>query len=210
MLGGVPDLSTLLLFIAASAALVAIPGPAVAYIVTRAVAQGRAAGVVSALGIEAGALIHVAAAVAGLSALVASSAAAFAVVKLAGAAYLVALGVNKLRTRADDSAAVEPPAPLSRLFRQGIVVNVLNPKVAIFFVAFLPQFVDPQRSIAPQVALLGLVFVLVATVLDCAWAVAAGAVAVKMRGSRRARRALDRLSGLTFIGLGTAAALARR
>lgn len=204
-----PELPALLVFVAASAALVAAPGPAVAYIVTRAVAQGRSAGIVSALGIETGALVHVAAAVAGLSALVASSAAAFSAVKYAGAAYLVVLGVQKLRARTDLSFAALDPEPRGRLFRQGIVVNVLNPKVTVFFVAFLPQFVNPDAAVAPQVALLGVLFVAVATVLDCGWAVAGGSLGGRLRRSLRARRLLDRLSGMMFIGLGAAAALSR-
>lgn len=118
-----PELSTLLLFAAASATLVAVPGPAVVYILTRGIAQGRSAGVVSALGIEAGALVHVAAAVVGVSALVASSATAFALVKYAGAAYLIYLGVQRLRARADVTLADLPPESRLRLFRQGILVN---------------------------------------------------------------------------------------
>ncbi len=204
-----PAPSTLLLFTAAGVALVAVPGPAVVYIVTRGVAQGRTAGVVSALGIEAGALAHVAAAVLGLSALVASSVAAFAVVKYAGAIYLVVLGVQKLRARGDAPADL-PAASNARLFRQGVVVNVLNPKVAVFFVAFLPQFVDSARAVAPQVALLGVLFILVATTLDCAWALAAGSLGARLRRSRRTRRWLDSVSGVTLVGLGAAAALTRR
>ncbi len=205
-----PEASTLLLFAAASATLVAIPGPAVLYILTRSIAQGRSAGIVSAVGIEAGALLHVAAAIAGLSALVASSATAFAVVKYAGAAYLVFLGVQRLRTRGDLALADLPPESRARLFRQGVVVNALNPKVAVFFVAFLPQFVDPGLPVAPQVALLGVLFVAVATLIDFAWALAAGSVGARLRRSPRVRRLLDRLSGVTFIGLGAAAALSRR
>jgi len=163
----VPDLSTLLVFVAASAVFVAIPGPAVIYILTRGIAQGRSAGVVSALGIGAGALVHVAAAVAGVSALVASSAAAFAVLKYAGAAYLVLLGVRKLRSRGEMALGELEPRSRVRLFRQGLVVNALNPKVAVFFLAFLPQFVDPAAPVAPQVALLGILFVAVAALIDC-------------------------------------------
>lgn len=205
-----PSLSTLLLFAAASAALVAVPGPAVVYILTRGIAQGRSAGVVSALGIEAGALVHVAAAVAGLSALVASSATAFTIVKYGGAAYLVFLGVQRLRARQELALAELPRESHARLFRQGVVVNALNPKVAVFFVAFLPQFVDPAHAVVPQVALLGVLFVAIALVLDCAWALAAGSVGERLRRSLRVRRWLDRLSGATFIGLGAAAALSRR
>jgi threonine/homoserine/homoserine lactone efflux protein len=206
-----PDLSTLLLFAAASAMVVAVPGPAVIYIVTRGIAQGRSAGIVSALGIEAGALVHVAAAVAGLSALVASSAASFMVVKYAGAAYLVLLGAQKLVTRSSVALAELPHDSSRRLFRQGLIVNVLNPKVAVFFLAFLPQFVEPERgAVAAQAALLGALFVAIATVLDCAWALAAGAVGERLRRSLAVRRWLDRISGGTYVGLGVAAALSRR
>jgi threonine/homoserine/homoserine lactone efflux protein len=206
-----PDPSTLLLFAIASATLVAIPGPAVVYIVTRGVAQGRSAGVVSAMGIETGALFHVAAAVAGLSALVASSAAAFAVVKYAGAAYLVLLGIQRLRSRSGVALADLPRDSRWRLFRQGVVVSVLNPKVALFFVAFLPQFVDPDRgAVALQVALLGGLFVAIAAALDCVWAVAAGSAGDRLRRRASARRWLDRISGGTYLGLGVAAALSRR
>ena len=204
-----PEPSTLLVFTLATATFVAIPGPAVVYILTRGIAQGRSAGVVSALGIEAGALVHVAAAVAGLSALVASSVTAFAVLKYAGAAYLILLGVQKLRSRGDAAPGELSPESHLRLFRQGIVVNALNPKVAVFFVAFLPQFVDPARAVAPQVAFLGVFFVLVAALIDCAWALVAGSAGERLRRSARARRWLDRLSGTTYIGLGTAAALSR-
>jgi threonine/homoserine/homoserine lactone efflux protein len=206
-----PDASTLLLFAAASALLVAIPGPAVVYIVTRGVAQGRSAGIVSALGIETGALVHVAAAVVGLSALVASSATAFSVVKYAGAAYLVVLGVRKLRTRGETALADLPRDSRARLFRQGFVVSVLNPKVAVFFLAFLPQFVRPAEGpVALQVAVLGVLFVAVAATLDCLWALAAGAVGGRLRSSAGVGRWLDRVSGGTYLGLGVAAALSRR
>ncbi len=204
------DPSTLLLFAAASATLVAVPGPAVVYILTRSIAHGRSAGIVSALGIETGALVHVAAAVAGISALVASSATAFAVVKYAGAGYLILLGVQRLRSNGDLTLADLPPESKARLFRQGVVVNALNPKVAVFFVAFLPQFVDPGHAVAPQVALLGVLFVAVATAIDFAWALAAGSVGERLRRSLRVRLWLDRASGATLIGLGAAAALSRR
>ena len=205
-----PDSSALLPFALASAALIAVPGPAVVYIVTRGMAQGRSAGVISALGIEAGGLVHVAAATLGLSALVASSATAFSVVKYAGAAYLIALGIQKLTAREQGALAEAPPAPRAALFRQGVVVSALNPKVAIFFVAFLPQFVDPGRAVAPQVAILGALFIAIAAALDIAWALAAGTAGDRLRRSVRARRVLDRVSGATFVGLGAAAALARR
>ena len=151
-----------------------------------------------------------AAATAGLSALVASSVTAFSVVKYAGAAYLIALGIQKLTAREQGPLAEAPPAPRAALFRQGVVVSALNPKVAIFFVAFLPQFIDPGRAVAPQVAILGALFIAIAAALDIAWALAAGTAGDRLRRSVRARRVLDRVSGATFVGLGAAAALARR
>lgn len=205
-----PAPSTLLVFALASAALIALPGPAVVYIISRSVSQGRTAGVVSALGVEVGALVHVAAATIGLSALVASSAAAFNVVKLAGAAYLIVLGLQRLRSPSGAPFGSVPPATRRALFGQGIVVNALNPKVAIFFLAFLPQFVVAGHAVAPQIALLGAIFVTVAVVLDLTWALTAGTLGLRLRRSARARRLLDRTSGVAFLGLGGVAALAHR
>jgi threonine/homoserine/homoserine lactone efflux protein len=207
----VPEPSVLLAFGIASAVLIAVPGPAVVYIVTRGLSQGKAAGLVSAVGIEAGGLVHVAAAVLGLSAVVASSATAFAVLKYAGAAYLVFLGIQKLMNRGEVVLGALPRESKRRLFGQGLVVNALNPKVAVFFVAFLPQFVDPDRgAVALQVAVLGVLFLVIATVLDCTWALAAGTLGTRLRRSVSVRRWLDRLSGGTYIGLGVGAAVARR
>lgn len=206
-----PEPTALLAFALASAVLIAVPGPAVVYIVTRGLSQGRAAGLVSALGIETGALVHVAAAVLGLSAVVASSATAFAVLKYAGAVYLLVLGIQKLRSREDVPLAELPRESNRRLFGQGLVVNALNPKVAVFFVAFLPQFVDPEDgSVGLQVAVLGVLFVAIAAVLDCLWACAAGTLGLRLRRSLSARRWLGRLSGGTYVALGVAAAVSRR
>jgi threonine/homoserine/homoserine lactone efflux protein len=203
-----PDATTLLLFAAASLALLLVPGPAVLFVVARSLEQGRTAGIVSVLGVHAGSVVHVAAAVAGISALVASSATAFAVVKYAGAAYLVLLGIQRLRRRGDDALAAALPAPRARLFRQGVVVSVLNPKTAVFFLAFLPQFVDPDVGpAAPQVAVLGLCFVALGIVSDGAWALLAGAAGRRLRRSASVRRRLDRASGVTYLGLGAVAAL---
>jgi threonine/homoserine/homoserine lactone efflux protein len=211
MPAAVVDPSVLVPFALASAILVVIPGPAVAYIVTRAVSQGRSAGVVSAVGIETGALVHVAAAAAGVSAVIASSATAFSVLKYAGAAYLIALGIGRLRSREAGALADLPRASRGRLFRQGVLVNALNPKLAVFFVAFVPQFIDPGRgSVAAQALVLGMFFVAIATVLDCTWALAAGSVGDRLRRSVAVRRRLDRLSGGAFVGLGVVAAFARR
>ena len=182
-----PDSSTLLLFGAAALALILVPGPAVLYIVAQSIDRGRLAGFVSALGIAVGALVHVTAAAIGLSSLLVSSATAFSVVKYAGAAYLIGLGLWTILRRPDE-AAVEIPKErkLSRRFWQGVVVNILNPKTALFFFAFLPQFVDPDKgSAALQIGVLGLVFVALAIVCDCSWALAAGTASERLRGSRR-------------------------
>jgi threonine/homoserine/homoserine lactone efflux protein len=206
------DPETLVVFALASAALIAFPGPAVLYIVTRSVHQGRRAGVASVLGIEVGALVHVAAATVGLSALLASSALAFSIVKYAGAAYLIGLGLwTFLSGRAAAETTLGADIPLRRLFAHGVLVNAFNPKVALFFLAFLPQFVDPGASHpALQVALLGLVFVAIALVLDLAWALAAGTAGGLIRRSHRLLRAQRYVSGSVYVALGVATAFAGR
>jgi threonine/homoserine/homoserine lactone efflux protein len=210
----VPSPSTLAVFCAAALALIVVPGPAVTYIVTQSIDKGRAAGLVSALGIASGGLVHVAAAVVGLSALLASSATAFTIVKVVGAVYLIAIGIRRLLARHEDGAEAEPePAPGApgRLFVQGVVVNVLNPKTALFFLAFLPQFVDPGRgSVAAQVAVFGVTFVLIAVISDSTYALIAAALAGKLRASERARRLRRCLTGGIFVVLGATAATAKR
>lgn len=204
-----PDFGTTLLFAGAALALLVVPGPAVLYIVTRSIEQGRTAGLVSMLGIQVGGLVHVAAAAVGLSALLVQSSVAFAAVKYAGAAYLVYLGIRRFRAR--DEAGVptgRSPRSAGRLFRQGVVVNTLNPKTALFFFAFLPQFVDPRAgSPAAQMAFLGLLFIAIAVVSDGAYAVAAGTVGERLRSSARYLRAERWVTGSVFVGLGTTAAL---
>ncbi|MBA2517536.1 MAG: LysE family translocator [Solirubrobacterales bacterium] len=203
-----PDQSTLVVFAAASLALIAIPGPSVIFIVTRSLEHGRRAGLVSMLGVEAGALIHVVAAAIGLSALLASSAVAFTIVKYVGAAYLIVLGLQALRS--GRTGQVEPPPPVTRakLFRQGAVVNLFNPKVAIFFLAFLPQFVDPARgAVALQAGLLGMCFIALAVLSDSVYALVAGSLGDHLRRSASLRRLLDRVSGFVYLTLGAAAAL---
>src|ERR1051325_1983505 len=151
-----PSGSALALFCLASIALAVVPGPAVTYIVAQSVDKGRRAGLVSALGVASGGLVHVAAATAGLSALIASSATAFTTVKLIGAAYLVVVGIRRIVTREILDDVQPDPARHRQLYAQGLVVNVLNPKTALFFLAFLPQFVDTEHGSVPlQVALLG-------------------------------------------------------
>jgi threonine/homoserine/homoserine lactone efflux protein len=203
-----PDASTLLLFACASLALLAIPGPAVIYVVTRSLDQGRAAGIVSMLGVETGTFAYALAAAAGLTGVIAASATAFTVVRYAGAAYLLYLGARKLLERDHPQAVVNTGSGRSRLFLKGMLVQLLNPKIAIFFVAFLPQFVHSSRGpIALQILVLGTVFTLLAVLSDGAYVVLAGAVGGWIRTGRRARGWLTKLSAGVYIGLGLTAAL---
>ncbi|GGO69452.1 LysE family translocator [Nonomuraea cavernae] len=198
-----PDLATLALFCAATLALLVVPGPAVLFIVMRSVAQGRSAGLVSVLGVHAGSLVHVVAAALGISALLAASATAFTVVKYAGVAYLVWLGVRKLMQRGTDEETVATEThSRRRMFWEGFVVNVLNPKTAIFFLAFLPLFTDPAAGpVGPQILLLGLFWLVLGMVSDGTYAMAASALAGRLRRSAKARRRLDIGSGVVYLGL---------
>lgn len=208
-----PAPTTFALFAAATIVLLVVPGPAVLYIVTRSVAQGRGAGLVSVLGVHTGSLVHVTFAAVGVSALLYASATAFTAVRYAGAAYLVYLGLRKLlgREAASDEPVEAPAAPRARLYAQGVVVNVLNPKTAIFFLAFLPQFVNPGRGpVALQVVVLGTCFIALGIVSDGSYALLASALAGRLRRTPRARRALDRSSGVMLLGLGAYAAFAGR
>jgi threonine/homoserine/homoserine lactone efflux protein len=206
------DLRTLVVFALASAALIAVPGPAVVYIVTRSVHQGRRAGVASVLGIEVGALVHVAAAAIGVSAVLASSAVAFSIVKYAGAAYLIGLGLwTFFSGHAQAETTLGGDIRLRRVFAQGILVNAFNPKVALFFLAFLPQFVDRDAGHpALQIGLLGLVFVAIALMLDFCWALAGGSAGGLLRRSHRFLHAQRYVSGSVYVALGVATAFAGR
>ena len=201
-----PDGSSLLLFAGASLALLAIPGPAVIYVVTRSIEHGRTAGMVSMLGVETGTFAYALAAAAGLSGLIAASVTAFTVVKYAGAAYLLYLGVRKLLERDQPQDAL--PSGRSQLFLKGALVQVLNPKIAIFFVAFLPQFVHSSRGpVAVQILVLGTIFTLLAVLSDGAYVLLGGAVSGWLRTGRSARSRLAKLSGGVYMGLGLTAAL---
>jgi threonine/homoserine/homoserine lactone efflux protein len=203
------DVSTLGVFVASAVALLLTPGPAVMYIVTRSLEQGRLAGLVSVLGICTGTLFHVAAAALGLSALLASSALAFSTVKYLGAIYLIALGVRTLMTRVTPAGAASAGSGLRRIFAQGVVVNLLNPHTALFFLAFLPQFVQPAKSGVPlQMLALGLLFVALSAVTDVCWAMAAGTAGQWFRRDPRFMRGQRYVTGGALIGLGAAAAFA--
>ena len=206
----IADPGRLAVFVVAALALLVVPGPAVLYVVTRSVHQGRRAGLASVLGIHTGTLVHIAAATAGLSALVLSSAVAFTAVKIAGAVYLVGLGLwTLLARRPEADLALGGERRLRLVYAQGIVVNVLNPKTALFFLAFLPQFVDPHAAHpALEVAFLGLLFAALGLLTDSAWALAAGTAGGLVRGSRRFVRVQRYVAGSVYLGLGVVTALA--
>jgi threonine/homoserine/homoserine lactone efflux protein len=196
------------LFGLAALALLLIPGPSVLFVVFQSAEQGRRVGLASVAGIHLGTLVHVAAASAGLSALIVASSLAFSVVKYAGAAYLIYLGVRKLLDRDAEIEVEREREPLRRAVVRGMVVNVLNPKTALFFLAFLPQFVVPDRGgVWSQALILGFVFVGLGLITDSLYALAAGTVGGVLKGRRSAVR---HGSGIVFIALGATAALAKR
>jgi len=205
---GIDHLAT---FVTFTLVLLLVPGPAVLYIATRSATQGRRAGIVSVLGITAGTFVHLIAAAAGLSALLAQSVTAMEYVRWAGAAYLIYLGIQRFRHAGDAATAnqpVPPEQPLWSIFREGVVVNVLNPKTALFFLSFLPQFIDVTRGpVIPQILLLGATFMVMAFITDSAYAIAASAVGNVAR-SRRSTRVAAMLSGSVYVGLGLAALFA--
>lgn len=199
-----PDLATLAIFFAASLILLVTPGPAVFYIVARSIDQGRLAGFVSTLGVAAGSCVHSVAAAFGVSALLASSALAFNVIKFIGAAYLIYLGVRKFLVPDDleTNVKIERKA-LREIFNQGIVVNVFNPKTALFFLAFLPQFVDVAKgNVALQMILLGVMFATLGILSDGAYALAAGTFGRWLKRHTGVLRAQRYFAGSVFITLG--------
>lgn len=209
-----PEPGTLAIFALAALALVALPGPNILYITARSIGEGRRAGLVSVLGIETGTLVHVTAAAVGVSALLASSAVAFSVVRYAGAAYLIYLGVRTLLARAPDAnaPAAQVAAPLGRVYRQAVLVQLLNPKVALFFLAFLPQFVDPSRgAVAGQTLVLGAVVATIGVTVSSLYALAADAAGSRLRdrfgSSERFARRQRYVTGGVYLALGAAAAL---
>jgi threonine/homoserine/homoserine lactone efflux protein len=194
-----PSPQTLLFFAATTLALLLVPGPSVLFIVARTLEHGRRGGLTSMLGVETGALLHVLAATAGLGALVAASPDALFALKLAGAAYLLYMGVRALRGRGDLTVAT--PAT-GQLYRQGLVVDALNPKTAMFFVAFLPQFIDPAGSVPLQTLVLGLTFVALATLTDGTYALLASTITERLRTKH-----LSRVAGTAYLGLAGSLAL---
>ncbi len=203
------DPASLLMPFLASLALVLVPGPAVLYIVTRSVNQGRTAGLASAAGIATGGLVHVAGAALGLSAIIASSALAFSAIKYVGAAYLIYLGIRTLFTKPDLAGeGGEAPRAMRTLFSQGILVQALNPKVALFFLAFLPQFIDPARgSVLSQTLVLGAMFIIIGMCSDSMYALVAGTAGDWLKRQPAFASAQRYVAGAVFIGLGITTAL---
>jgi len=204
-----PNWSILPFFITTALILVFMPGPNTLYVVNRSIHQGRKAGIVSSLGIHVGTLVHISAAAFGMSALLLSSALAFNTVKYLGAAYLVYLGLKTLLKRKKIEAEEKAgEMSLSRTFYQGIIVHILNPKSALFFFAFLPQFIDAKRgSMIGQIFFLGAILMLLGLLSDSTYALLAGSLGNLVRGNPRFQRANRYFSGTVYIGLGTVAAL---
>jgi threonine/homoserine/homoserine lactone efflux protein len=207
----IPTATSIGIFSIAAILLLLTPGPAVLYIVARSVEQGRIAGLASACGITTGTLVHVLAAALGLSALLASSALAFSIVKYAGAGYLIYIGSRRILSRTGTLATKldVPRRSLGRLYRDGFVINLLNPKTALFFLAFLPQFVDASRgAVAFQIVFLGLTFTLMGLTSDGLYALLAGTAGGWVKRNQHYLRWERFVTGGLFIGLGVTAAFA--
>ena len=199
-----PDTTRVALFALATFLLTVSPGPGVLYVTARSLTQGRRAGFASMFGIEFGEVVWLAAAATGVAALLSASVAALTVLRFAGAAYLIYLGIQ--RWRQVGAVDAPPPAPAGRIFVQGVVTQLLNPKVAVFFVAFLPQFLDTAQPIAPQVAVLGVVYVAIAIAVDVTYVLSASAVSRRFMRSRVAQVRTGRVAAATYVALGVAAA----
>ena len=203
------EISRLTFFMGAALALLLIPGPAVLYITARSANQGHMAGIISVLAIETANFLQAIAAALGLSAILLSSALAFDVVKYLGAAYLIYLGIRKLLVSEEEAGnGVIKPESLSRIYWQGLVVNLLNPKTALFFFAFLPQFVRPDRgNVTGQTLLLGALFVGMAIITDSMYALLASSLAERLRGNQHFQKSQRYFAGLVYVGLGITTAL---
>lgn len=203
-----PDSHSLILFLAAGLALNFTPGPDMLYVAARGASEGRAAGIVSALGIGAGTLVHIALVAVGLAALLIAMPGAYLALRIAGAAYLIYLGVRAFRSQGALASPRLKSAPLLRVFRQGVLTNVFNPKVALFFLAFLPQFVDQSRGNPTlQVIVLGLLFDTTGTLVNLAVALGSSGAGARLRASGRANEVLHKFTGVLFIGIGIRLAL---
>jgi len=206
-----PEKAAFLTFLVAAFALNIAPGPDMLYVIGRSVGQGRRAGIVSALGVFVGCWVHILAAAFGIAALLRSSPMAFNLVRYAGAGYLIYLGLKMLAQRTDLTSQQLKTESLGAIFRQGVITNVLNPKVAIFFLAFLPQFIDARRgSVALQIVLLGLIFNVGGTLVNLGVAYAGGTLGELLRRNQSIARWQRRFTGLIFVGLGLRLAWQKR
>jgi threonine/homoserine/homoserine lactone efflux protein len=206
-----PEKTAFFTFLFAALMLNIAPGPDMLYVIGRSVGQGRRAGVVSALGVFVGCWVHILAAAFGIAALLRSSLLAFNLVRYAGAAYLIYLGIRMVVKRTDLSSQQLEPEKLGSIFRQGAITNMLNPKVAIFFLAFLPQFIDARRgSVILQILFLGLIFNVGGTLVNLAVAYAGGTLGELLRRNQHWARLQQWFTGLVFVGLGLRLAWQRR
>jgi threonine/homoserine/homoserine lactone efflux protein len=207
-----PSLQTLLLFTAAALAMNISPGPSNLYVMSRSLAQGTSAGLVAAAGLATGSLFHVTVTSLGLAVILQYSPIAFLVMKLAGAGYLIFLGLKMLLAKSSKLSpdALIPRKPLARIFRESAVVEILNPKTALFFLAFLPQFADPKAGpLAPQLLLLGIIVTLTAIPCDAVVAVLSGKAADLLRRKPIFQRLQNWISGSVLVVLGATIALRR-
>ena len=199
-----PALTTVALFALVTLIQTATPGPGVLYVSARSLAQGRRAGFASMFGIESGEVVWLAAAATGVAALLSASQAALTGLRFAGAAYLIYLGIQRWRSAAETITA--PRAGLVRTYMQGLVTQLLNPKVAVFFVAFLPQFLDPAKAIALQVAVLGVVYIAIAISVDVTYVVAASSLSARFARSKKNQVRAGRVAAASYMAIGVAAA----
>ncbi|OUQ88653.1 RhtB family transporter [Brevibacillus brevis] len=206
------EFSTIWLFVVAASTLLIIPGPAVLYIMARSIDQGKKAGLVSVLGVSLGGSVHVLAGAIGVSAILMTSATAFHIVKYLGAAYLIYLGCKTLFSKSDSTASEIPIAPrkkLRKIFYESALVEVMNPKTALFFLAFFPQFIAPTAgSVTVQFLLLGTIFIILAFISDGLYAVLAASMRKRIVGSTASSKVMNRITGYFYIALGIFSAFA--
>lgn len=201
-----PDLQSIIAFAVASVALLLIPGPAVIYVLNRSVSDGREVGLAAVAGLELGNFVHVIAATVGLSAILATSATAFNIVKLLGASYLIFVGIRTLLRHPQQIASDSTSVSLRRSFTQGIIVNTLNPKVALFFLSYLPQFIDADKGAAwSQALVLGSTFVFIGCLTDGMYALTASALRGVLLKGRTLPFVQRYVAGTVFIALGIVA-----
>ncbi|MBH0332392.1 RhtB family transporter [Brevibacillus brevis] len=206
------EFSTIWLFVVAASTLLLIPGPAVLYIMARSIDQGKKAGLVSVLGVSLGGSVHVLAGAIGVSAILMTSATAFHIVKYLGAAYLIYLGCKTLFSKSDSTASEIPKAPrkkLRKIFYESALVEVMNPKTALFFLAFFPQFIAPTAgSVTVHFLLLGTIFIILAFISDGLYAVLAASMRKRIVGSTASSKVMNRITGYFYIALGIFSAFA--